>query len=141
MQETPHRDWQAMSRVLCAIDGGPASHRVLEWTWQFAEEFKSQVAIVHAIPALQTSDAFFNWQARRVDMAEERIRTLEARTGVDGRILIDEGGPSEVVTAAAARWKADLVVSGRSQEKDAMGRLRMNAYAIIRDSPCPVVSV
>jgi nucleotide-binding universal stress UspA family protein len=35
---------------------------------------------------------------------------------------------------------ADLVVIGRGKLQEALGRLRTNAYAIIRQSPCPVVS-
>jgi hypothetical protein len=36
---------------------------------------------------------------------------------------------------------ADLLVIGRGSAAGMFGRLRTNAYAIIRQSPCPVVSV
>ena len=36
---------------------------------------------------------------------------------------------------------ADLVVIGRSKENGLLGRLRANAYEIIRRSPCPVASI
>ena len=35
----------------------------------------------------------------------------------------------------------DLIVIGRSMDHSLFGRLRTNAYAVIRESPCPVVSV
>ena len=35
--------------------------------------------------------------------------------------------------------KADLLVIGRAAK--GLGRLRSNAYALIRESPCPVISV
>jgi nucleotide-binding universal stress UspA family protein len=39
------------------------------------------------------------------------------------------------------RLEADLVVIGRGASSGMLGRLRTNAYSIIRQSPCPVVSV
>ena len=45
------------------------------------------------------------------------------------------------VSTTALHKNADLLVIGRSVENGALGRLRTNAYSIIRQSPCPVVSV
>jgi len=55
--------------------------------------------------------------------------------------LIEEGDPAQVVRAAAIRRNADVVVIGRSPREGVLGRLRPNAYSIVRDAPCPVVSV
>jgi nucleotide-binding universal stress UspA family protein len=46
-----------------------------------------------------------------------------------------------VVHTAAVEQDADLVVIGRGVLKEALGRLRSNGYSIIRDSPCPVISI
>jgi len=46
-----------------------------------------------------------------------------------------------VVRVAATRLNADLVVIGRSPREGNSGRLRPNAYSIVREAPCPVVSV
>jgi len=46
-----------------------------------------------------------------------------------------------VVCRTAERVQADLLVIGRGSAAGIFGRLRTNAYAIIRQSPCPVVSV
>jgi nucleotide-binding universal stress UspA family protein len=45
------------------------------------------------------------------------------------------------VCGVAGDLKADLLVTGRSAMSGHTGRLPTNTYAIIRDSPCPVVSV
>jgi hypothetical protein len=39
------------------------------------------------------------------------------------------------------RHSADLVLVGRGKIQKHFGRLRSNAYAIVRDAPCPVISV
>jgi hypothetical protein len=46
-----------------------------------------------------------------------------------------------VETIEAAETRLALVIVGRSSENGLAGRLRANAYSIIRQSPCPVVSV
>jgi hypothetical protein len=47
----------------------------------------------------------------------------------------------KVVCAAAERLSAGLLVIGRGSASGGFGRLRTHAYALIRQSPCPVVSV
>ena len=46
---------------------------------------------------------------------------------------------TEAARAIADETKADLLVIGRAAK--GLGRLRSNAYALIRESPCPVISV
>ena len=51
------------------------------------------------------------------------------------------GGITDVICAEASRLKADLLVIGRASGAGILGRLTEHAYAIIRASPCPAVSV
>ncbi len=45
-----------------------------------------------------------------------------------------------VRTVALAK-RSDLVVIGRGEIHSTFGRLRANAYSIVREAPCPVLSV
>jgi nucleotide-binding universal stress UspA family protein len=45
------------------------------------------------------------------------------------------------VAAVAEEDQADLVLIGRGTLPRFAGRLRSNVYAIVRDSPCPVLSI
>jgi len=45
------------------------------------------------------------------------------------------------VADVAASRRADLLVIGRGAESGLVGRLRANAYAILRESPCPVATI
>ena len=56
-------------------------------------------------------------------------------------LLIEAGEPAKAICAAAAPGQADALVIGRGSAAGLFGRLRTNAYAIIRQAPCPVVSV
>ncbi len=66
---------------------------------------------------------------------------LQASSGADADLLLISGEPAQKICDTAARLKADVLVIGRGSAAGVYGRLRTNAYAIIRQSPCPVVSV
>ena len=65
---------------------------------------------------------------------------LQKDAGTDVEVCIESGRVSSVVRRAALRHNADLVVIGRGKLQKPLGRLRTSAYAIIRESPCPVLS-
>lgn len=131
--------------IVCAVDGDPRNARGLEWAALAAREFRARLVIVHALPSLQ------GYSGRGLDdglrneltgAAKERIAEAMAAAGVRmAEVRIEGGNVSHVVSTAADREKADLVVIGRSSEAGLVGGLRANAYSIIRESPCPVVSV
>jgi nucleotide-binding universal stress UspA family protein len=73
--------------------------------------------------------------------AGEELRALQASSGAGADVLLESGEPAETICDAAARLKSDVLVIGRGSAAGVFGRLRTNAYAIIRQSPCPVVSV
>jgi nucleotide-binding universal stress UspA family protein len=54
---------------------------------------------------------------------------------------VESGDVAKIVTQLSAEGKADLLVIGREPEPGVLGRLEMTAYSLIRQSPCPVVSV
>jgi nucleotide-binding universal stress UspA family protein len=140
LRDTSAHGWRPVKQVLCAVDIGPASERVLDWAWRFAGAFAARLAIVHAIPKLEPPMELLEPDAAdwRAEPAAAQIRCLQTKTGASGEVVIEGGDPSEVVANTAAEMNADMVVIGRSPAK---GRLRTNAYSIIRDSPCPVLSV
>ncbi len=61
--------------------------------------------------------------------------------GVPAPLTITLGDVAEAVRAEAQRHKTDLVIIGRGMLDQSLGRLRTHSYAIIRQAPCPVLSV
>jgi nucleotide-binding universal stress UspA family protein len=66
---------------------------------------------------------------------------LQQRFGTEAELVVEAGDPPKVICEMAQRQPAGLLVIGRGSAAGVFGRLRANAYAIIRQSPCPVVSV
>jgi nucleotide-binding universal stress UspA family protein len=141
--EPAMRDF-ALRHVLCAIDLGPQSQRVLEWACRVAAEFGTSLTITHATPELGESVADFarpEWRVSLVNRVRQTIMELQEKAGTNAVIEVQNGEPHKVVSAVAKRLDSDLVVIGRGSTSGMFGRLRANSYAIIRESPCPVVSV
>jgi hypothetical protein len=55
--------------------------------------------------------------------------------------ILEEFHLTDAVSGAVRRHNADLLVIGRGVIHGVMGRLRTNAYNLIRLSPCAVLSV
>jgi len=129
-------------KILCAVDFCPESERALLWASEFAAEFQTQLTVVHISPFPEGVEYFDSGLRERLARdAREKVEAMLKRTGVNGAVVIEEeNNIPRALCSAAERQKADLVVIGRGSDT-LLGRLRTNAYSIIRQSPCPVVSV
>jgi nucleotide-binding universal stress UspA family protein len=132
-------------RILCAIDLATGSPAVLEWAEEFARAYGAGLAVVHILPEsfIQLGGIYFDpeWRRQVEGTARERLQQLREARGSKAELLVEFGEVPASVAALARRWAADLLVIGRGSESGMVGRLRANTYAIIRESPCPVVAV
>lgn len=131
-------------RVAVGIDLGPQSERALMWGRRFAELAGAELAVIHATPNLEGhAGEYFdpNWQQHMETAVREEAAELMGRVGLDVPLMIDCGEAASTVCELAHEWKADVLVIGRGSAAGVFGRLRANAYSIIRQSCCPVVSV
>ena len=142
-EDAPPLEKITWSRVLCAIDLGDRSSQVLEWAEFLAREHRADSKIMHVTPAL--GEAATGWDdefaASLAADAKSRIAALQAAAGTNSTIQIARGNPGTAITCAAKDYSADLLVIGRHSGTGIAGHLRHNAYAIIRASPCPVISI
>jgi nucleotide-binding universal stress UspA family protein len=133
---------RGFQKILCAVDFCAESERALLWASEFAAEFHSQLTVAHIAPLPEGVEYFDSGLRERLAReAHEKVAAMLKRTGVAGDVAIEEdNNVPRAICAAAGRQEADLVVIGRGSDT-LLGRLRTNAYSIIRQSPCPVVSV
>ncbi len=142
----PDSRWQLRS-ILCAMNPGSGDEKAMHWAHWLASVFGAQLSIVHALPsfALRPETYYLESDVGRVlaqDVRERIKKMLSAAGIVNAPIYIQNGGSvARGVRSVAQDHRADLVVIGNSSENGNRGRLRTDAYAIIRESPCPVVRV
>ena len=153
-----------LQKVLCAVDFGPQTTAVLKSGAHLALAFDASVSLVHVVSVMETSDfvrsapAVGRGSHRRCNSAdlaasresvvrellrsvEDRLRMLVRGAGIDAQCYIEHGDAHKAVPAKAHEIGADLIIIGRGCSQDVAGRLRAQAYGIIRQAPCPVLSV
>jgi nucleotide-binding universal stress UspA family protein len=133
-----------LEHVVAALDRGPQSERTLMWASRFATHIGARLSIVHATPNLEgQAGEYFDpdWRKHVDATVSEEISGMQKRLGIEAPLTLDAGDAAAVVCDLARGLKADLLVIGRGSAAGVFGRLRANAYSIIRQSSCPVVSV
>lgn len=135
-----HREW------LCTIGLGENSERVLRYAHQAAADARANLRILHAVQGpdrelpieLELEEEI---QSEEVREAREGIEELQNKIGSKAKVRIVAGPIKEALLEAARQFDADALIIGRSPQAGADGRLRDLTYAMIRDSPFPVLSV
>jgi nucleotide-binding universal stress UspA family protein len=130
--------------LICAVDVATESVGLIRYAADLARASGAKLRLVHAVGGIEANTQpyaemdflHFLFQAGR-----EGIAKLQQEAGTSLEVRVEGGSVSLVVKEAASKPGADLVVIGRGRMYQKPGRRRSNAYAIIRDSPCPVLSV
>jgi nucleotide-binding universal stress UspA family protein len=142
LEEAPLEESIAFRHILCAVDLGPQSGQALEWAAGLQKEFGARLTLMHVTTcAPEAEQGNAHWRREMEQAVRADLARLQQRAGIEAELLIQPGDPPKVVCHTAAQQNADLLVIGRGSAGGVFGRLRTNAYAIIRQSPCPVVSV
>jgi nucleotide-binding universal stress UspA family protein len=142
--EASHRAHPQPRHILCALDLKSESHQALEFALELAADTQATVEVVHVAAEGVVEPV----------QAESKMHALLAAAARTGPVKIQEdaGGPevdevvnggsvSHVVRTVALQKRSDLVVVGRGCIQTTLGQLRANAYEIVREAPCPVLSV
>ncbi|MBI1356911.1 MAG: hypothetical protein GC160_21435 [Acidobacteria bacterium] len=133
--------------VVCAVDLGPHSSVVLRWAAGFAKAWDAELLVVHAAPALDATPADGQYFPADLRQSVIRDKTAEIQELLDGigvagaRIDVDCAATVRYVVEAVQESRADALVIGRSADDSLLGRLRADSSALIREAPCPVISV
>ncbi len=135
-----HREW------LCAIGLSSHSERVLRFASQAAADVNAKLSIIHAVPAGDPKlpiEMDLEEQLQSVEQREaiRRIADLQRITGSNFPVRIAVGSVKKALLEVARGADADVLMIGRHPRSGAHGRIRDLTYAMVRDSPFPVLSV
>jgi nucleotide-binding universal stress UspA family protein len=144
MEEVPAKEHLACRNIVCAVDTTPKSAPLMQWAAQYARDTGATLRLVHAVSGIE------GWPERQLDREFEEALRDDARAaiekaalaaGVEAPLCVAVGEVAGAVREEARRHAADLIVIGRGLLHQALGRLRTHSYGIIREAPCPVISV
>ncbi len=127
--------------LVCAIDLGPDSAKVLRFAADFADRCGAKMLVAHGVPVAEMKLGEYSKTEPPTymeDFARNEIEKLQHEAGTSCDVWIEGGPIASIVRNAALQRSADLVISGRGESH--LVRLSAHAYSIIREAPCPVLS-
>lgn len=135
----------APQRILCAVDCGPQTNKVVRYAMGIATLFGASLKLIYVDAAVGTTfESGIAKGAHRFVVERAKENYGLATIGiVDAPALeiVETGALVAAVQQSVDREKADLLVIGRGKTQEFLGRLRTNAHDLIRMSGCPVMSV
>ena len=144
IDEPPAQGHIAPKNVLCAVDDSANTAPLIQWAAQLSRDTGASLRLIHVVPGAEAwPERQFNRELEQVlqDRAREEITKVQNTAGVEASLCIGVGDVAEAVREEARRHNADLIVIGRGVIHEKLGRLRTHAHSIIRQAPCPVISV
>jgi nucleotide-binding universal stress UspA family protein len=133
--EASHRAHPQPRHVVVAIEPDKNAREPLDAAVDVAKESGATLDIVTAVPEGMFSSATSDEELEKLlkDGTGQVLAKLQLEAGSEAGVVIEIGTPAAVVRRTALSKRADLVVVGRGSAHD--------SYAIIREAPCPVLSV
>jgi nucleotide-binding universal stress UspA family protein len=144
LEAAPATEQVHVKSILCALDLEKDADDVVHTAAELGKTFSAHVRLVHCIPAPESLPAAeFNSEFERflADCARDQIAKLQARVETSFDVSLAAGQVAKVVRDAALAHRADLIVIGRGHVQAPLSLLRTNAFGIIRNAPCPVLSL
>jgi nucleotide-binding universal stress UspA family protein len=96
-----------------------------------AAEVRAKLSIIHVIHGgapVEEKDA------------RQRLDELQKTVGCEAPVRM-ASGPVKEALLDAANSAADVLIIGRTPRSGALGRMGDLTYSLVRDSPCPVLSI
>jgi len=136
-----HSEWR---NIVCAIDTVPEGSRLLHFAADLAATSGAAIRLAHAVPVAEPGPERYmdlEFEAALADQARSKIAEMQKEAGTNFDLSVEAGNIPDTIRDVALSRDADLVLIGRGALPHFAGRLRSHAYAIVRDMPCPVLSV
>ena len=129
--------------MLCAIDDSAEAEAVLRAADALARAYQAQLSILHVVetPVASPEIDFGPLRKQLIDAARCRLRELLGTLSLDVPYAVIDASIADGIHQEVLRRKADLVVTGRGHAQIAFRRIWSHLYAIVRESPSPVLSV
>jgi len=143
-QDVPPEVPAEFRTIVCAVDCDRTCVPVIQWARDLAAALQADLKVVHAVTAAdETSDNRGEIELRRFlfERAQGGFVRWLGDLGTEVKVSLAGGPVPRVVREAVLRERAQLAVIGRGHMQGGLGRLQSCAYSIIRESPCPVVSI
>lgn len=130
--------------ILCTVTSdGEEARAVIMAAASLAKSYHAKLTLVHIV---ETANAAWEvtlaeYRQALIDAGEAMLLKLKRDMAVDADLRVVEGMVAPGLAKVAKEVDADLMIVGRGHSQDWMARFTSRLYAIVRDAPCPVLSI
>ena len=144
LEDAPAREF-SIRHILCSVDLSPRSSRTASLAAEMATAVDATLTLVHITTGVEVwgpggSHVDPVWKEMIVGNAIKEIAKLQQDVGTKADVIIDSGTVPKLLSRAAEKTNADLLVIGHSPGRSHLGD-NGEGYGIIRESRIPVLSV
>lgn len=142
--EAPAGESEDIKCIVVAVELDDRAGKLIAAGHSVAKEFGAELHVVHASPDDGAGAAQYMDPTWRIGVAHAlgtRLEETVAEAAATAKVHVIPGEAAKVIRQVAEEVGANLVILGRHLDKSLFGRLRTHSYAIVRESPCPVLSL
>jgi nucleotide-binding universal stress UspA family protein len=154
VMHTDERDWVRgldtkieLTRVLVAYDFSDYSELALNYALAFAQEYQSELHLLHVLPPLSLSESEISWsplgREGAYHKAAHRLQKAvppESHLWCNIKHAVSEGQPYREILSYAEKNQIDLICLGAHGAGFGMRTLfGSNVDRVLRQAPCPVL--
>jgi nucleotide-binding universal stress UspA family protein len=126
--------------ILCAVEMNQRDAIAFKAASLFAGAYDASLCLLHIQASPEVHDRHSLAQSIRTSFDQVSARQ-GTRPAIDVRTRIMDGAISEGIFQTAREEHADLLIVGRGHAQETFAQAWSHLYTIIRESPCPVLSV
>ena len=132
-----------VGRILYPTDFSQRSLQAAPYAFSLARHFRAKLILLHVVqgPAIHSVDEL----NRRRKLIENRLRKSVLEKGdleFEPVLAVEFGEPGQRIRKIAAEWQAGLIVLAvRRAERTAAHLTEGTAYKVVRQAPCPVLTI
>jgi nucleotide-binding universal stress UspA family protein len=138
-----HAPGVSYKSIVCALSMDEEAADVMKAAAVLAKADGAELSLVHVVeqPPLSWKVDFAPYQKQLMDICDRDIRRMAAEAGIKASVNVLAGPPAETIRREAMERAADLLVVGRGRSQGTLSRLWSSLYEIVREAPCPVLSI
>ena len=121
----------------------PMAHAVIMAAASLANAYKAKLTLVHVVESANAAweVTLAEYRQAMIESGEAMLLKLKHEMNLVADIRVVEDMVAPGLSKVAKEVEADLMVVGRGHSQDWMARFTSRLYAIVRDAPCPVLSI
>jgi nucleotide-binding universal stress UspA family protein len=129
--------------IVCALSLDQETPDIARAAAALAKSFGAKLTLLHVVDAQVPGSGldYGPYVTELMDRGQARLEDLQREYSIKASVAVSEGPIPLRLRETVERESADLVVVGRGHDQDPLGRLWSRLYDIVRESPCPVISI